>query len=182
MLKRLLTAAAGVAMLCTGAQAGEVRVGLGWHDITDTEYGMDVQGEIVFDSPGFLQRIGELKPYLVASTNTEGNLNFAGGGLQYDRFITENWFAEFQFGIIVHDGRIELPPPWEPVERQHVLDTEKTYGCETLFHSVPAIGRKINDRWAASMYLEHLSHGKILCSTGKNEGNDTLGLRLHRTF
>ncbi|MGV6819640.1 MAG: acyloxyacyl hydrolase [Parvularcula sp.] len=179
------------------ATAGEVRVGIAKHDITDTEDGADIQGQITFDTNWF----GFLDSYVVAQGNTEGSFNAGGAGLMVQTSPARKWFAELQFGLVVHDGRVKLPPPdvlidgsiIDPADvgnpdvealllRRRVLDTEKTYGCKYLFQTQPAIGRHLNDRWSTAVYWEHLSHGQILCDSGKNEGVDNIGVRLSRRF
>lgn len=165
------------------SSAGEIRIGVSKHDITDTESGANFQAEYIFGRrPDLIGRRYNIRPYLVASANTDGHINFAGGGLQPEIFLSPKWFAEFQAGVILHDGRIDLPPPDQPIERQHVLDTETTYGCEVLFHLAPAVGRSFGENWNIQLFWEHLSHGQILCDNGKNEGLDNYGIRVGYDF
>lgn len=201
-VRHFIAGAMSLCLAAASAQAGEWRLGVAKHDLTDTEGGADIQGQIVFDAPGPLANVlGGLQPYVSLSSNTDGYINFGGVGLMVQKDLSPKWFAEFQFGIVAHDGRTDLPPPnilddGTPIadedlnnpevlarlQRRIVLDNEKTYGCDALFVSSPAIGRRINQDWAASVYWEHLSHGKILCSGGKNEGLDNLGVRISRRF
>lgn len=172
-------AAMGAAILTFGAaQAGELRLGVAHHDLTETEDGVDVQVSYVFGpAPDISVRRYGVRPYLVGAANTEGHINFGGAGLQIEAALTRAWFAEFQGGFIVHDGRTKLPPPDQPILRQAVADSERTYGCDVLFHLSPAIGRQITQNVTLSVYWEHLSHGQILCEDDKNEGLDNLGVR-----
>ena len=164
------------------AQAGEVRLGVAKHDISDRESGFDIQFEYVFGRmPEYSGRRWGIRPYLVGVTNTDGYIDFGGAGLQPEIAFRENWFAEFQLGVVGHNGRTELPPANMPVERQRILDTERTYGCDALFHLAPAIGRKVSENMSVAFYWEHLSHGQVLCS-GKNEGLDNFGVRVGYQF
>lgn len=175
-------AAAVTAVAISGANAGELRLGVAKHDISDRESGFDIEAQYVFGTPPSVTgRNWGLRPYIVAASNTDGNINFYGAGLQPEIAFNQNWFAEFQVGVVGHDGRVDLPPPYEPEARQHVLDTERTYGCEALFHLAPAVGRRLGERSSLAFYWEHLSHGQIFCD-GKNEGLDNFGLKYGYRF
>lgn len=177
LLAKMAALAGLIGMSILPASAGEVRIGAAKHDIKGREGGVDIQFEYVFDRMPVMQgRNYGIRPYLVGVTNTDGHINFAGAGLSPEITFSDNWFAEFQLGVVGHDGRTDLPPPNMPVERQYILDNEVTYGCEALFHLSPAIGRKVSDRMSVMFYWEHLSHGQVFCS-GKNEGLDSYGLR-----
>lgn len=184
-VRNLLAACAAIGLAAgwsATSLAGEVRIGVAKHDLTNTETGVDVQGQLVFGQPVSAERRWSLRPYLIASGNSEGNISFGGGGVGVERALAGPWYAEFQAGVIAHDGRIDLPPPDQPVERLRVLETERTYGCETLFHLAPALGRQMGENWRLAVYWEHLSHGKIICDNGKNEGLDNIGVRVARQF
>ena len=182
MLKKSAALIGAILMGVAPAIAGEVRLGVAKHDISDREGGFDIQAEYVFGkNVNETSRWWGIRPYLVAVTNTDGHINFGGAGLQPEIAISDNWFAEFQVGVVGHDGRIDLPPPDMPIERQHVLDTERTYGCEALFHLSPAVGKRFGERTSVAFYWEHLSHGQIFCS-GKNEGLDNFGVRVGWQF
>ena len=179
---RSVLALAGAALIGATAQAGEIRLGAAKHDIRDREGGIDIQFEYVFDRMPVLQgQNWGIRPYLVAVTNTDGHIDFGGAGLGPEVTFANNWFAEFQVGVVGHNGRTDLPPPDQAVERQRILDTEITYGCDALFHLSPAIGRQVTERINVALYWEHLSHGQIFCS-GKNEGLDNYGVRVGFDF
>ncbi len=174
----LLGAVAGLSLFGASAEAGELRVGIAQHDITDRESGRNFQPQYVFDQAFFWN----LKPYVMASINTDDNLTYGGAGLLKEWVFGNDWFSEVQFGLIAHSGRVDLPPPDQFIERQHVLDTEVTYGCEALFEESVSFGRILEGGYRISGYYEHLSHGKILCQNGKNEGLDNLGVRFGWSF
>ena len=182
MLKKTAALVGALLMGFAPAIAGEVRLGVAKHDISDTEGGFDVEAQYVFgQNVNATSRWWGIRPYLVGATNTDGYINFGGAGLMPEIAISDSWFAEFQVGVVGHDGRVDLPPPYMPVERQHVLDTERTYGCEALFHLSPAVGKRFNERTSVAFYWEHLSHGQIFCD-GKNEGLDNFGVRVGWQF
>jgi lipid A 3-O-deacylase len=160
------------------ANAGELRLGIADHDARDIEDGINVQPQFVFDSVGPLARY-DLRPYLHSSWNSDGKLLVGGGGILKQWTGRNDWFFEAAVGIVVHDGRIDLPPRDRPGERSRVLRNDNVYGCRALFHLSPAIGRRLDERWIVAAYYEHMSHGQILCS-GVNPGLDNFGVRLGR--
>ncbi|MCI5047696.1 MAG: acyloxyacyl hydrolase [Aquisalinus sp.] len=172
------------------AQAGieEFRIGIAKHDVELTgddprESGVNIQPQIVFTSPDFLSFIASPNPYLIASINSDGETNFAGGGLLYKRdFGQTDWFWELDGGLVYQDGRTDLPPPIEAAERERILATEITFGSELQFHFVAGVGKAVSDKWDIQAYFEHLSHGQILGDTEKNEGVENVGLKFGRRF
>lgn len=174
MRKYIISGAAMLMSLFSQGFAGDLRIGIAKHDITDREDGINIQPQYIFDKELFWQ----IRPYVLGSANTNGNLNYVGAGLLRQWDFGQNWVAEFQLSLIAHDGRVDLPPPDQFVERQRILDTEITYGCEALFQEAISLGRRLSSGATVSGYFEHLSHGQILCQNGKNEGLDNIGLRI----
>ena len=112
---------AAAALLAAGsatAQVDEVRVGVMQHNIcvldcdnADKEDGPNVQAEVVFTSPQFLNWAFSPRPYLMASANTAGKTSFAGGGLQWDFKLIDRVSFEPGLGYVFHDGTNENPFP-----------------------------------------------------------------------
>ncbi len=166
----------------------ELRLNVMVHDVNLTgngaggkENGADFQGELVFSSPEFLSWAGSPRPYLNASLNTAGMTNFGGAGLAWQYAFSSAIYGEFDFGLVVHDGIVNLPPnPGDP-ERIRLDATRVILGSRILFRPTFVLGLHLNERWDAAFVFEHLSHGQILAS-GRNEGLDNLGLRLSYKF
>ncbi|MCF6293670.1 MAG: acyloxyacyl hydrolase [Robiginitomaculum sp.] len=170
------------------AQVEEVRLGVFDHDVDVTgnkaggkEGGVNIAGEVVFASPDFLTWAYSPRPFVNLSINTDGLTNFGGAGLAWQTDIGDKFFAEFDFGIVYHNGIVNLSPdPADPVRTR--LDTTRVIlGSDLLFRPVFAFGIHVNDQWDASIVFEHLSHGQIL-GRGRNEGLDNIGIRLSRKF
>ncbi|PHS23121.1 MAG: hypothetical protein COA84_11540 [Robiginitomaculum sp.] len=177
--------------LSGSANAGgleEVRMNVLVHDVNLTsngaggkEGGADIQGELVFSSPDFLSWAGSPRPYLNGSFNTSGETNFGGAGLAWQKNFTSSFYGEFDFGLVIHDGIVNLSAdPGDP--RRIRLDaTRVILGSRVLFRPTFVLGLHLNEQWDAALMFEHLSHGQILAS-GRNEGLDNLGIRLSYKF
>ncbi len=182
--------ASALVVFGSAAQAGieELRIGFAQHDVELTgdparESGINIQPQIVFKSPRILSFMASPNPYLIASINSDGETNFAGGGLLYKRhFGASDWFWEFDGGIVYQDGRTKLPPPIEAAERLRIIASEITFGSHMQFHFVAGLGKVTAANWDAQIYFEHLSHGQILSSDDKNEGVENIGVKFSRRF
>mgnify|MGYP000424581419 CR=1 FL=1 len=191
LLKPALALCAATVALTGMARAqivDEFRVGIAMHDFEINpddrrESGVDIQPQIVFGSPGFLRWAFEPQPYLMMSINSDQETNWAGGGILWKKpLFSEQWFWEIDGGVVYHDGRTDLPPPWMPVERQYVLDHEITFGDEWLFQFMAGAGRELNEDWDVQVYFEHLSTGQVFGDSSKNEGIETIGVKFGYKF
>ena len=183
-----LTLAALPAMAAQAGPVDEIRVGVLQHNIcvldcdnANKEDGPDISGEIVFNSPGFLNVIWSPRPYLVASVNTAGDTSFGGAGLHWNWDFASGWSLEPGFGYVVHDGELNFPfPQGDP--RNDPISARKVYfGSRDLFRTSLAVNRDITDKWGAQVMYEHLSHGQVLGS-GRNQGIDNIGVRVIYRF
>lgn len=152
------------------AQVDEIRLGAAAHNILDEEDkengGVNVNGEIVFRSPEFLDILGSPRPYLMVSYNTEGFTSWAGAGLYWRWEFADGWAFEPGFGYVIHDGELDVPAPGDRI----------LFGSRDLFRETFALEREFGDHFAMQVYFEHLSHGQIL-DEGRNQGVEELGLR-----
>lgn len=214
----LLTLSFGFAMACANlasAQISEIRVGTNIHDIDWTSFGsagdkersIAINGEIVFDSPAFLDWALSPRPYLGATLNLEGETSHGGTGLTWRRNFSDKFYFDASFGLAIHNGTREVRPSdlvqtvfddpsvipnLTPAQiAQFNLDitdfrnrqnTEIDFGSRILFRQQIAIGYRWAEDWSAHIFAEHLSHGNILVSGRPNEGLDTLGFRIARHF
>lgn len=151
------------------------------------EGGVNLQAEIVFQTPRFLKwkYLFSPEPFIVGSVNTAGDTNFGGVGLSWDFQLGRkgNWEFETNFGYIIHDGAIDIPFPDDlgnPANQ--IFDDENIlFGSRDLFRTTFAFNRHLSDRWGVSVVYEHLSHGQILGS-GRNQGSDSIGGRVYYRF
>ncbi len=178
-------ALAGWAATAGGAQAlEEVRLGVMQHNIqvidgknANKEDGPNIEGELVFGTPGFLEWAWSPNPYIMASVNTAGETSFAAVGLNWDWEFARGWSLEPGLGYGVHDGEIDNPyTPGSP-EAQAFQDEHVLMGSRDVFRTSLSLGKDLTDSLAVQLTYEHLSHGQIL-GNGRNQGLDEIGLRL----
>lgn len=182
----LIAAAAGLGAAPAQAGVDELRLGVVYHNIRTEEGdlaepkedGPNVEGELVWTSPGFLEFFGAPRPYTMVSVNTQGNTSFAAVGLYWRINLGDKWAFEPGFGYAVHDGENDIPeefpdgsPQAAEFEREHQL-----LGSTDLFRTSFALEREYGDHGALQFYYEHLSHGQIL-GDGRNQGLDEVGFR-----
>ena len=147
-LKNLLLAGA---MMCGAgaANAGavdEVRLGVMAHNIcvancdnANKEDGPNINGEVLFASPDFLSWAFDPHPYLMASVNTAGNTNFAGGGLQWSIPLGERFALEPGLGYVLQDGDTKDPFPQGSPESFEYSQNHVLLGSEDLFRTSLAL-------------------------------------------
>ncbi len=184
-------AAFGAAMAAApAAQAGvdEFHVGAMAHNICVTdcknankEDGFNVEFQVSFDSPGWLEWAGSPQPYVMASVNTEGDTSFGGVGLEWRWDFAEGWALEPGFGYVMHDGATNNPYANGTPEAAAFAEENVLLGSEDLFRTSIALTRDFEGPWEAQVLFEHLSHGQIL-GEGRNQGLDQIGVRFGYQF
>jgi len=153
----------------------EYRIGLLVHGVgpidSRKENGVDLNLEVLFNSPQFLSNLASPRPSIGTSINTRGYASFIHSGLIWDFDITGPFFTNIGLGLAIHNGNSGRTP-----------DTKgrTTLGCWWLFHESLEFGFRIETHIAVSVFWEHFSHGDI-CSD-RNSGMDNSGLRLHYKF
>lgn len=173
----------------------ELRVGVAEYAQDSLGFGIQVEngvensvaltGELIFPEPAFLRWALSPQPYLNATINLGGETSFAGAGLLWRQGFGDRFYGDFAFGLAAHDGTTEIPlfPLDEGVRR---LTEERQYGSRILFRQQLTLGYRINDRWTADMFFEHLSNGDVLGDPGdrfaSNDGVDNIGVRLGYRF
>lgn len=169
----------GIDSVRFGVLAHNVRVGNKKN--ANKEPGVNITGELRWDSPGFLKLIWSPHPYLMASINTEGATSYAGGGLEWDWKFAKNLHFEPGIGYIIHDGEVRSPYPQgskasEDFSKDHLL-----LGSRDLFRTNFTLTYDFTPHWAGQLNYEHISHGQIL-GHGRNQGDDDAGVRLVYRF
>lgn len=184
-------AAFGAAMaMAPQAQAGvdEVHVGVMAHNIcvtdcknADKEDGPNVEFQVSFDSPGWLDWAGSPQPYVMASVNTAGDTSFGGAGLEWRWEFAEGWAIEPGVGYVMHDGETTNPHANGTPEAAAFAEAHVLLGSEDLFRTSIGFTRDFEGPLEAQVFFEHLSHGQIL-GEGRNQGMDQVGVRLGYQF
>jgi lipid A 3-O-deacylase len=176
--------------LAAPAEAGveKVHVGVLAHNIciqncdsADKEEGQNIELQLDFNSPGFLDFAFSPAPYLIVSGNTAGDTSYYGAGLEWSFGFAEHWSVEPSLGYIIHDGATELPYASGTPEAAEFSANNVLLGSKDLFRLSLGVTHDLPGPWAAQFMVLHLSHGQMLGS-GRNQGLDQAGLRLSYAF
>lgn len=156
-----------------GGILSEVRLGAMAHDVgilgrSEEDDAIDVNAEILFVSPDFLEPIWSPRPHIGITANTNGDTSQIYGGLAWDWNFWGPFFVEGTLALTVHDG--ELDP---------VRSDKKALGCRVLFRESVSLGARFLERHSLSLMLAHISNAS-LCDN--NEGLDTFGIRYGYRF
>ena len=155
-----------------GGFLSELRIGVLAHDVgafgRKKEEGTDINAEVLFTSPEFLEIVFSPRPHLGITVNTGDDTSQVYAGLTWDWTFWDPFFVEGTLGFAVHDGETDI----ESREK-------KALGCKLLFRESVSLGAHFLDQHSLSMSLAHMSNAK-LCE--KNEGLDTFGIRYGYRF
>ncbi len=173
----LLAAALAIGVAST-AQADdgiidEVRVGLLNHEMSllrnDTqEDGVDVNVEVLFDSPDWLEWAWSPRPHVGATIATHDDAtSFIYTGLTWDYNFWGPMFVEGSFGFALHDGETGLST------------VSNELGCTWNFHESASLGYDVTEAHRVMLTFEHISNAS-LCS--ENEGISNVGVRYGYKF
>ena len=180
-----LILAALPAMAARAGPVDEVRLGVVQHNVciascdnANKEDGPSISGEVVLNSPDFLNIIGNPRPYVMGSVNTAGDTNFGGACLHWNWDFAQGWSLEPGFGYVIHYGELNFPFPQGDPRNDPISAETVFFGSRDLFRTSLALNRDLSDRWGAQLMFEHLSHGQILGS-GRNQGTDNVGVRVY---
>ncbi len=169
------------------ASVDAVYVGVMEHNIcvtdcknADKEDGPNVEFQVSFDSPEFLNWAGSPQPYVMASINTSGSTSFAAVGLEWRWDFAEGWAIEPGVGYAVHNGALENKFQGG-AQQAEFANNHLLLGSRDLFRTSIGITRDFEGPLEAQVFYEHLSHGNIIGS-GHNQGVDQLGIRIGYQF
>jgi lipid A 3-O-deacylase len=171
-MRPLLAAAVLAIASATAAHAqngwlDEVKLGLDAHDIAlggdHKEPGADVNGEVLFASPAFLQAIGGPRPHIGVAVNTAGATSYAYLGLTWTASIIDRAFISGALGGAVHNGEINAN-----------LSDRKRLGSRVLFHEYVELGFRATPVLSLSVFLDHMSNADL---ARHNAGMTNVGLR-----
>jgi lipid A 3-O-deacylase len=169
-------------------QGVEARFGVMAHNIkvidgknADKEDGPNLSLEAAFPSPDWLDWAGSPRPYLTASINTAGATSFAGGGVEWDWALGGGWAINPGLGLVAHNGELENKFPSGDPRATAFAAENVLLGSRVLFRTSLGLSYDFDSVWRVQVQYEHLSHGQILAK-GRNQGLDTLGLRIAYRF
>ncbi len=150
----------------------EIRGGVYAHDISfwsfHRENGMDINGEVLFTSPDWLEAVWAPRPHIGATINTDGNTSHAYTGLTWEWALPADFFVDANLGLSVHNGKLDTNN-----------SRRKSLGSPVLFRLGAALGYNITEKVNVSVQFEHMSNAYI---ANPNEGMDNVGLRLGYRF
>jgi lipid A 3-O-deacylase len=163
----------------------ELRGGLYWHSVDnagpgsnpllgllDTTRGVDVNAELLFTpiDIGDLSFLGEFRPHIGATINTNGLESMVYAGLSWTWHVFDGpVFIEGTFGGSVNN--------WDPA---NTAPNARFLGCNVLFRESASIGYDITENANIMLTVEHASHAG-LCSGG-NQGITNFGARVGFKF
>ncbi|AZU05266.1 hypothetical protein X907_2757 [Glycocaulis alkaliphilus] len=185
-MRNFIVSGLALAALTAGAaqaQISEFRLGVVAHDLArNIEDGVQISGQIVFDSPDFLSPVWSPRPYLYGSFNSAGNTNLGAAGFLWTGNFSERWSVDGGFGIAYHDGVRDISqlPPGDP-DRIRLANSRALLGSRFLFHTQLGLDYAVTPNVAVGVYYEHFSNGQIL-GQGRNQGLDEVGARISWRF
>jgi lipid A 3-O-deacylase len=157
----------------------EVKLGFLAHDVglfdQHIESGADVNFEVLFSAPGFLDVIGSPRPHLGGSVNTAGNTDQGYFGLTWGVTLTrdmfrsgDSLFANGSLGGAVQDGYTDS-----------ALPGRKALGTRALFRESLELGYQTTPVVNLSAYLAHVSNAHL---ARHNAGLTDAGMRVGFEF
>jgi lipid A 3-O-deacylase len=157
----------------------EFKFGVLAHDVglfdNHIESGADINFEMLFTPPAFLDIIGSPRPHLGGSLNTAGNTNSGYFGLTWGITLIQNLFhsgddvfVNGSLGGALQDGHTDSAPP----ER-------KTLGSTALFRESIELGYQLTPNMSISGFLDHMSNANL---ASHNAGLTDAGARLGFKF
>lgn len=151
----------------------EVRIGAMDHEASlfrddVKEDGLDINGEVLFDSPDWLDWAGAPRPHIgVTAATKSDSASFAYTGLSWDWNFWGPLFVEGALGAALHNGETGLS------------STENEMGCAWAFHESGSLGYMMGQGHRLMLTVEHFSNAG-LCDL--NEGVTNVGMRYGYRF
>ena len=183
MLRSAALAAVIVAACSTLAAAqaqivDEFKFGVLKHDVglfgNPVEAGADLDFEMLFTPPAFLDIIGSPRPHLGGSLNTSGATNSGYFGLTWGITLIQNLFrsddnvfANGSVGGALQDGFTASAPP-----------NRKALGSTALFRGSVELGYQLTPNLSVSGFLSHMSNANLAPrSAGITDAGARLGFK-----
>jgi hypothetical protein len=118
------------------------------------------------DQDKFLNALVNPRIHLGGDINTSGYTNKVYLGLTWDYQSETGIFAEFAFGMGVHDGKLKWRRP---------PDGRPSLGSPVVFREGLDIGYRFSSGHSLAVHGSHISHGGMFAK--ENDGMDFVGLR-----
>lgn len=159
----------------------EETTGINWGAGGGRENSIGINAEVIFNPLlGNRDKLA-LHPYIGGMVNLEGDTSYIAAGVMLRKDFGPKFYGDIGIGLALHDGRIQLSdlPKGERIDARF---NGISFGSDVLFRPAISFGYRIDDQWAAEIFMDHLSNGNVLGSTDINEGVDNLGVRVARRF
>lgn len=162
-------------MGATAAQAdplagvvSELKFGVLAHDVrivaADTiEDGADINGEVLFVSPAFLEPVFSPRPHLGVQVNTRGDTSQVYAGVTWTFDLTDDLWLGLSGGGTLHNG-----------ETRDRDQDRKAFGSRALFRLAAELGVNVTENLSLSVYFDHESNAFL---APLNPGIDNVGMR-----
>ncbi len=134
------------------------------------ESGININPEVVFTSPDWLEWLWEPRPHVGLSVNTSGDTSSIYTGIGWDTAWDNGIFLDGFWGLAAHDGE----------QREGNEQGKIEFGSTVLFRLGGEVGWRWDDTHGIGLLWEHMSNGGMFSS--KNQGIDSLGLRYSYRF
>jgi lipid A 3-O-deacylase len=185
MLLAAMLASAGITTTATGAMAAdkgiidEIKAGVMAHDVTlggkHVESGTDINGEILFTSPSFIDIIGAPRPHLGGWVNSDGNTDAVYFGLTWGLPLISHVVGG-QDGLTIlgslggalHDGYDD-----------QLHAGRKRLGSTILFRESIELAYRITPLYTISLMVDHISNANL---GSRNAGITNAGARIGFKF
>lgn len=150
----------------------EVRLGAMVHDYgpfsSREEDGADINAEILFASPAFLDVVWAPRPHIGGHYHTEDDTHQVYAGLTWTFELWQGVFFDFSTGGVYHTGQTDDEDP-----------ELKALGCPVLFRQAVDLGYRFDEAHALMVHFSHISNAN-LCD--ENEGLENVGVRYGYRF
>lgn len=150
----------------------EIRGGVYAHDISfwsfNRESGADINAELLFVSPDFLEAVWSPRPHVGVTVNLDGDTSHAYTGLTWEYDLPAGFFVDGSLGLSAHNGYLDT-----------THDDRKSLGSPVLFRVGAALGYNLTEKVNVSIQYEHMSNAYL---ANPNEGMDNVGMRLGYRF
>jgi lipid A 3-O-deacylase len=185
VLRATVVACLGIAAPTAGAMADgkgiidEIKAGVMAHDITlggkHVESGADINGEILFTSPRFLDIIGAPRPHLGGWVNSDGNTDAAYFGLTWGLPLIRH-IVGTQDGLTILGS---LGGALQDGYTDEVHTGRKRLGSVILFRESVELAYQITSVYSISLMVDHISNANL---ANHNAGITNAGARIGLKF
>src|ERR1700758_1836752 len=139
----------------------EFKFGVLAHDVglfdKHIESGADINFEMLFTPPAFLDIIGSPRPHLGGSLNTAGNTNSGYFGLTWGITLIQNLFRSGD-GVFIN---ARLGGALQDVYTNSAPPGPKTLGSTALFRGSLELGYQLTPNLSISGFLDHMSNADL---------------------